>query len=153
LNYNLTLPITDETASITATNRFVMERHREAMQTLIDRKVEQQGCTDLTIDGLKFSGNAQRRRSRAVVFHGCFLLNFDLNLVEALLAHPSKEPDYRKHRSHREFLMNLKLPSEAVKAALAKAWSASQTAAPPNRDRINTLVRERYGNRSWNEKF
>jgi lipoate-protein ligase A len=153
LNYNLTLPITDETASITATNRFVMGRHREAMESLIKRQVEQQGCTDLTIDGLKFSGNAQRRRSRALVFHGCFLLNLDLQLMEAVLAHPSKEPDYRNHRSHREFLMNLNLSTEAVKPSLGQIWSATELATSANRERIDTLVRERYGNRSWNEKF
>jgi lipoate-protein ligase A len=73
--------------------------------------------------------------------------------MEAVLAHPSKEPDYRNHRSHREFLMNLNLSTEAVKPSLGQIWSATELATSANRERIDTLVRERYGNRSWNEKF
>ena len=35
------------------------------------------------------------------------LLNLDLGLIEELLPLPSKRPDYRKDRSHAEFLVNL----------------------------------------------
>jgi lipoate-protein ligase A len=115
--------------------------------------VQIQGCTDLTLGPLKFSGNAQRRKSRALVFHGCFLLNFDLELIEAVLKHPPKEPEYRGHRSHRDFLTNLDVPSDAVKKALIKAWSATETVGAPSHIRIEALVAERYGNREWNEKF
>jgi lipoate-protein ligase A len=153
LNYNLTLLVGDETASITATNRFVMERHRTAISALLGREVQRQGCTDLTIGPLKFSGNAQRRKSHALVFHGCFLLNFDLSLIEALLNHPSKEPDYRGHRPHREFLTNLNIPSETVKDALATVWGASETVTHPSHIRIEGLVHDRYANAEWNEKF
>jgi lipoate-protein ligase A len=153
LNYNLTLPITDETATITATNNFVMERQQRAIAELIGRDVQIQGCTDLTIGGLKFCGNAQRRKSRALVFHGCFLLNFDLDLIETVLKHPSKEPDYRGRRSHRDFLTNLEISSYDVKRALVKVWSANESVGAPSHIRIEALVAERYGNRDWNEKF
>ena len=153
LNYNLTLPITDETSSITATNRLVMEQHRVAMSMLLGREVQQQGCTDLTIGPLKFSGNSQRRKSRALIFHGCFLLNFDLKLIEAVLSHPSKEPQYRHHRTHIEFLTNLNVPSERVKEALASTWQATDVARHPSHIRIEGLVHERYANATWNEKF
>lgn len=153
LNYNLTLPITDETAAITQTNCFIMQRHRDALTKLLGREVKIEGHTDLTIDSLKFSGNAQRRKSRALVFHGCFLLNFDLNLIEALLTHPSKEPDYRGRRSHRDFLANLKINSAYLKAAIAEAWDATETTTSPSHIRIEALVHDRYSNPSWNEKF
>lgn len=153
LNYNLTLPITDETASITETNCFVMRRNRDALSELLKRDVKIQGHTDLAIDGLKFSGNAQRRKSRALVFHGSILLHFDLDLIEAVLTHPSKEPEYRARRSHREFLMNLNVPADDVKAALSKAWSATEVVKNPSHIRIEALVKERYENPAWNEKF
>ena len=153
LNYNLTLPIADETASITATNNFVMQRHRDAMTALLGREVQIQGCTDLTIGPRKFSGNAQRRKSRALVFHGCFLLNFDLEVIEAALSHPPKEPEYRGRRSHRDFLTNLEIPSEEVKRVLIKVWSAIEAVSAPRRIRIEVLVTQRYGNRDWNAKF
>jgi lipoate-protein ligase A len=153
LNYNLTLPITDETASITETNCFVMRRNCDTLAELLKRDVQIQGHTDLAIDGLKFSGNAQRRKSRALVFHGSILLNFDLGLIEAVLAHPSKEPEYRARRSHREFLMNLNVPADAVKSVLSKAWSATEVVKGPSHIRIEALVKERYENPAWNEKF
>jgi lipoate---protein ligase len=153
LNYNLTLPITDDTASITETNCFVMRRNRDALSELLKRDVKIQGHTDLAIDGLKFSGNAQRRKSRALVFHGSILLHFHLALIEVVLTHPSKEPEYRAGRSHREFLMNLNVPADAVKGALSKAWSATEVVKNPSHIRIEALVKERYENSAWNEKF
>ena len=153
LNYNLTLPIADETSTITDTNCFVMCKHREAFTNLLGHEVKIQGHTDLTLSGLKFSGNAQRRKRAALVFHGCFLLNFDLGMIARFLAHPSKEPDYRAGRSHQKFLTNLEVPAEAVKKAVVEVWGAHEAGALPNRQRIEKLVRERYGNASWNEKF
>jgi lipoate-protein ligase A len=153
LNYNLTLPITEETASIPQTTCFIMQRHRDAISKLLGREVKIEGLSDLTIDSLKFSGNSQRRKSRALVFHGCFLLNFDLKLIDAVLAHPSKEPDYRRHRSHGEFLTNLNVSSEKVKEVLASIWQSSEGTRHPSHIRIEGLARERYANPEWNEKF
>ena len=66
LNYTLILR-TDAAGpfkSITSTNEFVMARQQAAMSTLLHARVERQGCTDLTIGGMKFCGNAQRRQTR-----------------------------------------------------------------------------------------
>lgn len=153
LNYNLTLPISEDTANITATNHFVMDRHRAAFAALLGRDVQIQGCTDLTVDSLKFSGNAQRRKSRALVFHGCFLLNFDLPLIEAVLAHPSSEPDYREGRSHTNFITNLRVSAESVKEALKTIWLAKDPGVAPAPHRIQKLVQERYSQSDWNNRF
>jgi lipoate---protein ligase len=150
LNYNLTLPITEETPSITDTNCFVMSRNRDALREALGRDVEIKGHTDLAIGGVKFSGNAQRRKSKALMFHGCFLLNLDLEAMSAALSHPSKEPDYRGGRAHRHFVTNLGVNDEVVKAALREAWSAADTRSAPS---IEQLVSDRYANRAWNEKF
>jgi lipoate-protein ligase A len=37
----------------------------------------------------KFSGNAQRRKRDFLIFHGTFLLNFDLQLIAKYLCRPS----------------------------------------------------------------
>jgi lipoate-protein ligase A len=153
LNYTLTLPIADETANITSANCFIMSRNRDALSKLLGKEVQIQGHTDLTVGALKFSGNAQRRKSRALLFHGCFLLHLDFNLIEQLLLHPTREPDYRGHRSHREFLTNLPISRDALKTALIDAWSAGEKAATPSHIRIEPLVHEKYNNPAWNEKF
>ena len=153
INYNLTLPIGDETAGIAETNCFVMRRNRDAVSRTLGREVEIRGHTDLAVGELKFSGNAQRRKSRALMFHGCFLAQFDLNLIEAVLAHPSKEPEYRGHRKHGEFLMNLGTTAEALKMSLIDVWSAKDIGSAPSQRRIDLLVNERYANPAWNDKF
>ncbi len=89
-----------------------------------EQGVQIQGHTDLTRDGLKFSGNAQRRRRNFILFHGTFLLNFDLALIGELLPMPSRQPCYRDARTHEQFLTNLPLSAPAVKAALRQAWGA-----------------------------
>ena len=80
LNYALALGIEGrpELETIPAANRHIMGRHRDALSAALGRKVEVRGVTDLAIDGKKFSGNAQRRKRRALIFHGAFLLEFDL---------------------------------------------------------------------------
>jgi lipoate-protein ligase A len=109
------------------------------------------GFTDLALNDLKFSGNAQRRKRRALVFHGTFLLDFDLDRVERLLRMPSKEPSYRQSRPHHAFLTNLKLPAAAVKAAPQAAWAA--TAPLETVPAVDQLVRDKYGREEWNWRF
>src|SRR5579863_7685834 len=103
LNYSLILKIqgTDgtapSTANISSTNALVMERNRTAIKELLKASVENCGHTDLAAGNLKFSGNAQRRLRKTLIFHGTFLLNFDLALIEHVLRMPSKQPDYRQN--------------------------------------------------------
>ncbi len=154
LNYALILRLTETgpRATITGTNQFVMERNRLALQSLLAGPVRIQGHTDLTLGPLKFSGNAQRRRRRYLLFHGTFLLRFDLDLIERCLAMPSRQPDYRASRPHRDFLTCLDLAPEAVKSALGQAWGAGPEAAELPHERMEPLIR-RYASREWNFRF
>lgn len=155
LNYSLILRADDSGPchSIPATNKFVLERHRDALAALMMAPVEWQGQTDLAVGGLKFAGNAQRRRRRFLLFHGSFLLHLDLGLLEKLLPLPSRQPAYRINRSHSDFLINLNVPDQAIRAALSKAWNATEPLAPLPFDQITFLAREKYGLDEWNFKF
>jgi len=155
LSYSVILRI-DESGplhSIPATNDFVLNRHREALATLLGAQVEMQGHTDLAIGGLKFSGNSQRRKKRYLIFHGTFLLHLDISLVEKALPLPPRQPAYRSHRSHADFLMNVKVPAHSVKEALAKAWSASERLTEIPLERISMLAETKYASAEWNLKF
>jgi len=68
LNYSLILRINPDgpLRNITATNRHIMEVNRAAIADLLERPVAINGHTDLTLGGLKFSGNSQRRRQKAL---------------------------------------------------------------------------------------
>ncbi|MHB1461720.1 MAG: lipoate--protein ligase family protein [Armatimonadota bacterium] len=66
------------------------------------------GISDIAVDGRKISGNAQAWKWKSVLVHGTLLVDIDIALIERLLLHPPKEPDYRQGRSHREFLTCLR---------------------------------------------
>jgi lipoate-protein ligase A len=153
LNYTLILRIDRNPAlhTITSANGFIMERHRDALGALLGQKVEMLGHTDLAWDGLKFSGNAQRRKRQALIFHGTFLLDFDLTLMEKYLLMPSRQPDYRHDRPHGRFVRNLSVAAKKIKEALRQAWGADAAleAAPDCR----SLVEEKYSRDDWNFKF
>jgi len=168
LNYSLILKIEENglLASITAANRFIMERNREAIQgecrmQNAECRIEIRGCTDLAlvtrhsslVTALKFSGNAQRRKKQFLLFHGTYLLNFDLPLIDKFLRMPSKEPDYREGRAHKAFLTNLDLRAEAVKRALREAWGAMEPLEVIPSDAIASLARDKYVTKEWNFKF
>jgi lipoate---protein ligase len=155
LNYSLILPINDSGPchSIPATNQFILERHRDVLAGLLCAPVEWRGQTDLAIGGLKFSGNAQRRRRRFLLFHGSFLLHLDLNLVEQALPLPSRQPDYRADRSHPDFLINLNVPASAISTALINAWDATSPLTPIPSSQISWLAREKYSLDEWNLRF
>lgn len=154
LNYALIGTIAPGQAlNVGETNCQVMRRNQAALAGLLGQDVELAGHTDLAIHGLKFSGNAQKRKQRYFLFHGTLLLNFNLELVQDILLPPSKEPDYRANRSHREFIRNLNLPAPAVKAAITAAWGAGKPTDLWPRDRMKDLVANRYLLDNWNLKF
>lgn len=155
LNFSLILKIDGRAPlkSIRETNRFVLEHHCRALSPVLGRKIEIEGTSDLTLGGLKFSGNAQRRKRRHLLYHGTFLLDLDMDLVENLLPMPSRQPAYRQSRPHRQFLTNLKVPSHRIKDALKKAWSATNTLQDVPSGKIQTLIHERYSQEDWNARF
>jgi len=155
LNYSLILPIagSEAFAGIAGTNDYILQRHQRTLQSLLQAPVVRKGCTDLTVGGLKFCGNSQRRRKDFLLFHGSFLLHADISLIEKALPFPSHQPDYRVNRSHGDFLMNLKVPSVLLKSALAKAWSAAEANPDLPLYRIARLAQEKYADPAWNLKF
>lgn len=62
------------------------------------------GHSDLAHGELKIAGTSLFRRKHLVVYQGSLLVDPDFALIEKVLRHPSREPDYRRGRSHRDFL-------------------------------------------------
>ncbi len=155
LNYALVLRIPDDgpLRAIATANQFIMRKNRATLEPVAKRPVAIRGFTDLAIGDRKFSGNSQRRRKHFLLFHGTFLLDFNVSLINELLPMPSKEPAYRERRSHDRFLMNLKVPADKVKAAMRQAWKAEEPLENPPLEKIAALAREKYVTREWNFKF
>jgi lipoate-protein ligase A len=164
LNYSLILRVAENspTRNITSANQFIMEKNRVAIQRLLPTsEISVRGHTDLTlatrhsslVTAKKFAGNSQRRRKNFLLFHGTLLLNCDLNLISELLLMPSLQPDYRASRPHSDFVANLNLPAEKIKAALAKEWNVNEQLKNPPLVEISQLAREKYSTREWNFRF
>lgn len=154
-NYSLISKIPPEEFphNIPATNCRVMKMQRDALRELLPGDVEIRGHTDLTWNGLKFSGNAQRRKSRYFLFHGTILLNFDIDLMQKVLLMPDVQPEYRNHRSHQSFLTNLPLEKKHVQKALATAWKVDGVFTKLPLPEIKSLATKKYLSPQWNEKF
>ena len=131
----------------------VLKRHQHVVEGLISEPVQIEGISDLAIGGRKFSGNAQHRKHNYTLVHGCFLLNFDLALMEICLHMPSRAPAYRQGRSHQSFLRNLLLDSVTIKASLRREWRTDGNLLEVPSDNIDELVNRRYACAGWNRKF
>jgi lipoate---protein ligase len=155
LSYALTLliPEAGPLATITGTNRQVMEIHRAALENLLGEPVAVQGHTDLETGGRKFSGNAQKRGRRALLFHGTILHAADLELINQLLRHPSREPDWRGRRAHAEFIGNLPATREQIMAALRVAWNAREPLDPPSPGDTVERLAERHRDPAWTMRW
>jgi len=72
------------------------------------RNLSAMGISDIAIGGKKILGSAIYRNKRALLYHAVLNLGEPASTFERYLKHPSKEPDYRKGRSHSDFVTSLK---------------------------------------------
>ncbi len=120
LNYALVLPkaLDPHLDQVEGSYRWISAR---LIETLREHGVNAvfQPVSDLAVGQRKFSGNAQRRTRAFVLHHGTLLYDFDLKLIERLLAMPPSVPPYRQGRGHLEFVTNVSLDPEHFKISLA----------------------------------
>jgi lipoate-protein ligase A len=154
LNYSFILPLqfSPQLSSITHTTTFILEHITQALN-VTTTKVTIRGISDITIGDKKICGNAQRRKRRALLFHGCFLLSLDLALIDRYLCHPSKEPSYRKKRTHSDFLTHLPLSSNSVIDCFSSYFSLKKTDTSLEERLISSYINDVYNSECWNTKF
>jgi lipoate-protein ligase A len=141
--------------SMIKTNSFIMSKIADGLTSILrNREIQVCGYTDLAFSNLKFSGNAQRRKKDTLLFHGTFLIDFDLDLISKVLRMPSKEPEYRENRAHFEFVQNLKeLNRQELKDVMRKIWSAQEAILDYPKEIVKNLVLTKYTTKEWNDKF
>jgi lipoate-protein ligase A len=112
--------------------------------------------SDLALDGRKISGNAQARKKRFILHHGTFLCGLDIDKVSCYLKHPGKEPEYRKARTHGEFLANIPLSRGEIEDVVKEAFTPDEPDWRPSeadREGINRLIEAKYADPAWNLAF
>jgi lipoate-protein ligase A len=95
------------------------------------------GTSDVAVGDRKVSGNAQARRWKAMLVHGTLLVDFDFDLAEKILRHPMREPEYRRGRSHYDFMITLR--ALGVRADRNSIEEVAIDAAYQVFGRVNTL--------------
>ena len=113
------------------------------------------GTSDIAAGGRKISGNAQKRRRKAILHHGTLLYGMDPDLMEKYLKEPSDRPQYRGARTHRGFVKCLTLSSDDLREALKSAFKAASSPSKPTRREtkaVRELVAEKYGTLGWTRR-
>ncbi len=98
----------------------------------------------------KFSGNALRIKRNHFLYHGTLLYDFDLDMMDRLLATPTRQPDYRGDRNHLDFVTNHPSTRDELFQTLLEGWCARQSLPTWPRQRVADLVRSKYAaNSNW----
>lgn len=87
----------------------------EPIATAIARAVQSLGLEDVRVRGLgdvalgerKILGSSLYANREVALYQGSLLVDSDLDLIPLYLPHPSREPDYRRGRSHLDFVTSL----------------------------------------------
>jgi lipoate-protein ligase A len=114
------------------------------------------GRGDLSLDGRKFGGSAQRRLKTWFMVHCSILYDFPIERIARYLKIPRRQPEYRAGRSHQDFLVNLPLNRHELEAAIRNTFSPSEIelpapSVPPLL--VQSLLSEKFLNREWIERF
>ena len=132
-------------------HRFVIDQMRLAInRTGIE--VQRQGTSDLTYNDRKFSGNSLRCKRNWMIYHGTILCDFDLQLISNCLGDPQRQPDYRRGRTHEEFLTLLPTHADALRRAMIEQWSALKTLHIWPEAMTERLANEKYLSDEWTYK-
>jgi lipoate-protein ligase A len=135
-------------AQIVPSYRYVLTRVIAALQGIAP-VLDVRGSSDIAEADRKVSGNAQQRKRTHLLQHGTLLYTFDIARVADYLKPPPRQPEYRQHRSHIDFLTNLATDAMTLKARLRTAWYADAELAELPLDLVRQLVTEKYGREDW----
>lgn len=78
-----------------------------ALERATGVKGEVRSTGDLCLGNRKVLGSSAFCRRGVFLYQASLLVSVDPGLMERYLAHPSREPEYRRGRSHREFVTTL----------------------------------------------
>lgn len=147
----LSLKRRPELQMVDVAHEFVMQNMVAALKPIVPI-VTYAGTCDLVIDGRKVSGNSLRVRRDWLLYHGTLLLDMDLKYIDRYLNHPPREPEYRQHRPHHDFVANIGCSAEVASRLLQQQWQAVEGDVELPLAMAEELVKEKYTQDSWNKQ-
>ncbi|MFW7378238.1 MAG: lipoyl protein ligase domain-containing protein [Oligoflexus sp.] len=97
------------------------------IQDQLPVELGQRGYSDIVFGERKIAGTSLFRSRQYLLYQASVLINDRIDEIETYLKHPSKEPDYRKARKHRDFLScleEIQSMTHASPVLSAKDWAA-----------------------------
>jgi lipoate---protein ligase len=154
LNFALALSFehNPEVRTLRASYCHILTRIAEALSRRgVEAKVA--GVSDLAVDGLKVSGNAQKRRRMGILHHGTLLYDVDRNALKRYLREPSDRPEYRGDRTHADFVTTLALDRNTLKQSICEAFGVAPEAGEEpmawDLETAHRLADEKYVTQEW----
>jgi lipoate-protein ligase A len=92
-----------------------------SLQNLGIWDLSQQGHSDICIRDRKILGASMYRSKDLLFYSASLMVSNSLDLIDWYLKHPSKEPEYRRGRSHQNFLTTISQEYAALTVDIVKA--------------------------------
>ena len=147
----LSLKNRPELQMVDVAHKFVMQQMVAALKPIAPQ-ITYAGTCDLVINGRKVSGNSMRVRRDWLLYHGTLLLDMELENIDRYLNYPPREPDYRRHRPHHDFVANIGCSAEVASQLLQQQWQAKEADIELPLAMTHELVQQKYTQDSWNKQ-
>jgi lipoate---protein ligase len=135
-------------SQILSSYQYILGRVADGLRNLAP-DLDARGSSDLARLDRKISGNAQQRKRTHLLQHGTLLYDFGAEQAARYLRLPPRQPEYRRHRSHCDFLANIPASAYQLKRCLRDAWSAGEEMTAWPHKLVHKLVTEKYAQEEW----
>lgn len=129
-------------------HQLVMGKMQNAIGAL-NIPVQMDGTSDLTLAGRKFSGNSMRCKRNWLIYHGTMICQMEIGLIGDCLGKPIREPEYRDHRSHDEFLIGLPTTTKSLAHAIVEQWDVDGNLQRWPEELTRRLAATKYSSDAW----
>lgn len=155
LMYTIGLSLRDRPSlrSVEAAHSFALDPIAAALSRKLEG-ITRQGICDVAWNDRKISGNCLRMLKEAILYHGTLLYDLAPDRIETYLnPNPPRQPEYRRGRSHGEFVAKLPLSRDQLVEAIEEAFPTSADYGPLPRERFEKAMAERYSRAEWHERI
>ena len=87
--------------------RYFNKKIIDGLENLGVKNLSYRGISDIALKSKKILGSSIYRKRKALFYHAVLNVSEPVETIERYIKYPTKEPDYRKGRSHKEFVTSL----------------------------------------------
>lgn len=140
-----------EVADLHASYEYILGKVEAAIRST-GVVINRAGISDLAVDGLKISGNAQRRRRNACLHHGTLIYKVNHDMMSRYLLEPEERPEYRGDRTHQAFVGALPLKPDMLRESIREVFAPGvfpEELLPEETQEVKLLARTKYSSADW----